>query len=166
MKYSLSKLNRANQKDFIAALGGIFEDSPWVAARAWQKRPFEDLDSLHQGMVAVVNEATPAEQLQLIRIHPDLGNKAEMTDASVEEQAGVGLNRLNSEEYDRFQALNRAYKTKFGFPFIMAVKKHTKESILEAFETRLENSVEVERQQALAEIAQIARFRLYDLVGS
>ena len=164
MQYSLSQLNQMSQSEFTDTLGAVFEDSPWVAQKAWQKRPFANLDSLHQRMVEVVQAATPDEQLALIRLHPDLGNKAKMSESSVKEQAGVQLDQLNLEDFDRFQSLNNAYKNRFGFPFIVAVKNQTKDSILEAFEHRLNNSVDRERAQALAEIAKIARFRLEKIV--
>jgi 2-oxo-4-hydroxy-4-carboxy-5-ureidoimidazoline decarboxylase len=107
---------------------------------------------------------TQAERLMLVRAHPDLGSKAKMADASVQEQAGAGLDRLTGEEYDRFHTLNQAYKEKFGFPFIIAVKLHTKASILEAFEQRLHHTPEAEIKQALTEITQIARLRLAALL--
>lgn len=164
MPYSLSELNQFDQKTFIAALGAVFEATPAIAERAWYYRPFADVTDLHQQMVDVVSGMSQAEQLALIRAHPDLGSRARMADASVQEQAGVGLDRLTPEEYERFQSLNQSYQKKFGFPFIIAVRNHTKESILEAFDRRLQNPIDTELQQALIEIAQIARFRLDDLV--
>ncbi len=160
MKYQTAEINKLNQSDFVAVLGGIFEDSPWVAEKVYDKRPFVDLLSLYEAMVGVVGEASLAEQLALIRAHPDLGSKVKMSESSVQEQAGAGLDRLSGEEYERFQLLNKGYKDKFGFPFIIAVKNHTKASILDAFSIRLENSKEVEIERALQEIYQIAWFRL------
>jgi 2-oxo-4-hydroxy-4-carboxy-5-ureidoimidazoline decarboxylase len=164
MSYSIAELNQLNQDAFVAAVGHVFEHTPSIAARVWSQRPFQDVTELHQKMVAMMNELNRAEQLSLICAHPDLGSKLKMAEASVKEQAGIGLDRLSPEEYRRFQQLNQAYREKFGFPFIIAVKNHTRESILAAFEQRLLNSQEVERRQALAEIAAIARFRLLDLV--
>ncbi len=149
-----------SQEEFVAALGAVFEETPAIAQQAWNARPFRDGADLHQKMVRVVNAMSEDEQLALIKAHPDLGSRARMAAASVQEQAGVGLDRLSPEEYQRFQSLNHAYQTKFGFPFIIAVKNHTKASILATFEQRLQNSTEAEKQQALAEISQIARFRL------
>lgn len=163
-QYRLSQLNQITQSEFIEALGAIFEASPWVAEQAWLKRPFPDVDTLHQTMVDVVNHNSSEQQLMLIRAHPDLGTKAKMAEASVREQSGVGLDRLSSSEYERFQTLNQNYKDKFGFPFIIAVKNQMKESILEAFEQRLKNSVQLEQETALKEIAKIAKFRLEDTV--
>ncbi|MEM9163980.1 MAG: 2-oxo-4-hydroxy-4-carboxy-5-ureidoimidazoline decarboxylase [Cyanobacteria bacterium P01_F01_bin.4] len=164
MRHSISAINQMNQAEFVALLGAVFEETPEIARRAWCDRPFETISDLHQKMVAVVNTISLTDQLVLIQAHPDLGSRVEMADASIQEQAGAGLNQLNPAEYKRFQSLNSAYKDKFGFPFILAVKGHTKENILAAFETRLENDKNDETQQALKEIFQIARFRLNDLL--
>lgn len=164
MPYSLSELNQLDQSAFTKALGEIFEQTPTIASQAWEQRPFKDVDDLHQKMLAVVNSMSDEQKLALICAHPDLGSKARMAEASVQEQAGAGLDRLTPEEYDRFHRLNEQYKSQFGFPFIIAVKNHTKTSILEAFETRLHHSQPDEMRQAIAEISQIARFRLLQQV--
>jgi 2-oxo-4-hydroxy-4-carboxy-5-ureidoimidazoline decarboxylase len=164
MSYSLAELNQMSQAEFVAALGAVFEDTPAIAQEVWHQRPFRDEIELHQCMVNVVKSASPAEQLALIRAHPDLGSKAKMAVASVQEQAGVGLDHLRPEEYKRFRLLNQAYKEKFGFPFIIAVKNHTTTSILEAFVHRLENTAAIEIKQALSEIFQIAEYRLLKLI--
>lgn len=162
---NLNELNKIECAEFVAVLGSIFEESPAIAQQAWEKIPFATVESLYQCMVAIMNGMTVDEQVLLMRSHPDLGSKARMADASVKEQAGVGLDQLTPEEYQQFQELNHAYQERFGFPFIVAVKNHTKASILKAFQTRLGNSVEAERSQALAEIGQIARFRLDEILG-
>lgn len=159
-QYTLKQLNQMSQEEFTSVLEEIWEETPEIAQKAWHSKPFEDLEALYQSMVAVVDEMSDREQLALIKAHPDLGSKAKMAEASVQEQAGVGLDRLSASAYQRFQNLNQAYKDKFGFPFIVAVKYHTQESILEAFATRLENSLEQEKKQALEEISKIARLRL------
>lgn len=164
MSYSLMELNQMSQDDFVNALGAIFEDTPAIARDTWPHRPFGDVQHLHQHMVAVVQAMSSDAQLALICAHPDLGSKAKMADASVKEQAGVGLDRLSPEEYERFHRLNQQYRETFGFPFIIAVKNHTKESILAAFEQRLQHDRATEQQQALTEITQIAWFRLTDQV--
>ncbi|MBL1173581.1 2-oxo-4-hydroxy-4-carboxy-5-ureidoimidazoline decarboxylase [Pantanalinema sp. GBBB05] len=166
MRYSLEQLNQMSQAEFVEALGAVFEHTPTIAQVAWNQRPFADRASLYQCLVDVMQALSREQQLALIRAHPDLGSKAKMAAASVQEQAGVGLDRLTAAEYHCFQALNQAYQEKFGFPFIVAVKHHTKSSILEAFEQRLNHPIEQEIQQALIEIEQIAHFRLQDLVQS
>ena len=162
-----AKLSELSKPAFVAALADIFEHSPWVAAGAYDARPFRSVDELHRAMCGVVEAADTEAQLGLIRAHPDLAGKAalagELTDASSTEQAGAGLDHLTEAEYGRFHTLNDAYRARFDFPFVLAVKGHTKTSILVAFETRLPNSPETERQAALAQIYQIARFRLATL---
>lgn len=150
---------------FTAALGEIWEETPIIAQQAWHSKPFADLEVLYQAMVAIVNSMSELEQVTLIKAHPDLGSKTKMAESSVQEQAGVGLDRLSESEYQHFQSLNQAYKDKFDFPFIVAVKHHTKESILKAFETRLNNTQEQEKQQALIEISKIARLGLESLLS-
>ncbi len=164
MTYAIAQLNHMSQDEFVAALGAVFEDTPAIAAQAWHRRPFADVTALHQSMVAVVQAMPSAAQIALICAHPDLGSKAQMAEASVQEQAGVGLDRLSPEEYERFHSLNQRYRTTFGFPFIIAVKNHTKTSILAAFEQRLTHDRATEQQQALLEITHIARFRLEALI--
>jgi 2-oxo-4-hydroxy-4-carboxy-5-ureidoimidazoline decarboxylase len=169
MQLSLSSLNQGDKTNFVTSLGGIFEHSAWVAERAFQHKPFASLDDLHQEMVQIVARALVTEQLALIRAHPDLAGKAaragKLTASSSKEQTGAGLDKLSDEEFERFHKLNNAYKDKFDFPFILAVKGHTKHSILAAFESRLHHTVEAERETALVQIAQIARFRLEDLLS-
>ena len=153
-------LNQMSQSEFTEAIGSIFEHTPEIAAEAWRSQPFADVQSLHQVMAAIVLKMSDDEQLKLICAHPDLGSKFKMAEASIQEQSTVGLDQLSATEYDRFQYLNKAYKDKFAFPFIIAVRNHTKDSILKAFEQRLLNNLEVEKKQAISEIIEIARWRL------
>lgn len=163
-------LNALSQPEFVTRLGGVFESSPWVAEQVYPKLPFRTLEELHAAMCAVVAAASREAQLTLIRAHPDLAGRAalagELTAASSAEQAGAGLDRLSAAEYGRFHRLNDAYRERFGFPFILAVKGHTKTSILAAFETRLPNTPEQERETALVQIYEIARLRLAALTGA
>jgi 2-oxo-4-hydroxy-4-carboxy-5-ureidoimidazoline decarboxylase len=163
-KIPINELNEMSQEEFVAILGAVFEDTPAIAQKTWHKKPFADVSQLHQCMVTVVKELNADEQLALIKAHPDLGSKAKMAQASVKEQAGAGLNKLTPDECDRFFSLNQAYKEKFSFPFIIAVKDLTIVNILDAFERRLQNSLEVEQKQALEEIFAIARFRLLEIL--
>lgn len=160
MPYTLDQINQLSQTDFVHALGPAFEDTPHIAAQVWPQRPFASVADLHHKMVAIVQAMPPAEQLVLIKAHPDLGARVSMAEASVAEQSKAGLNALSAEEYDRFQRLNDAYKDRFGFPFILAVAGHTKDSILANFTQRLENSLVEEQATALREIEKIARLRL------
>ena len=162
---TLADLNAMDRAAFNAALGWIFEHSAWVAARAWTRRPFSGVDTLHAAMIAEVEAASAAEQLALLRAHPDLGARARLTDASAGEQAGAGLDRLTSAEFGQLQRLNTAYREKFGFPFLYAVKGATKYDILQAIETRLAESPGREYQEALRQVYRIAGFRLQDTVS-
>ncbi len=133
----IAQLNQMSQDEFTAVLEEIWEDRPEIAQQTRNSKPFADADSLYQSMIAIVNNMSSKERLTLIKAHPDLDFAAKMAEASVQEETGVSLDRLSEPEYQRFQTLNQAYKDKLGFPFIVAVKCHTKESILETFETRL-----------------------------
>ncbi|MGE0748909.1 MAG: 2-oxo-4-hydroxy-4-carboxy-5-ureidoimidazoline decarboxylase [Rhodospirillales bacterium] len=165
---ALADFNALDRAGFVAALGAVFEHSPWVADLAYAARPFADVAALHRAMVAAVEESGAGRQLALIRAHPDLAGKAARAGAlgahSTREQAGAGLDRLSEEEYARFHRLNDAYQARFGFPFIIAVRDHDKASILAAFETRLRHDADSERVEALRNIARIAELRLADLV--
>jgi len=160
---ALSTLDRGQ---FVKALDGIWEHSPWVAERSWDARPFADVASLHAAMVGVVDAASDAEKLALIRAHPELAGRAairgELTEESRQEQGGVGLDRCTPEEFAQLTDLNGRYNEKFGHPFIIAVRGHTRASIIEAFATRLENTPEAERAECLTQIARIALLRLQD----
>jgi 2-oxo-4-hydroxy-4-carboxy-5-ureidoimidazoline decarboxylase len=163
-----AELRAMDREAFVAAFGEVFEHSPWVAEEAWRAGPFEDAGRLREAMVAAVRRAGRERQLALVRAHPDLAGKAavrgELTDASRREQAGSGLDRLSPEEFARFHELNEAYKRKFGFPFVMAVKRSDKDEILRAFAERLGNTPERELDRALEEIGKIAGYRLAELV--
>ncbi len=164
MSKSITQLNLMSQEEFVSILGTVFEHTPEIAQKAGNYRPFVDATALYQKMVDIVSLMTIDEQLALIRAHPDLGSKASMAEASVKEQSGLGLDRLTPQEYDRFQLLNQAYKDKFGFPFIIAVKNQTKDSVLNEFERRLKNTMEAEIASAIAQINKIAWFRILNLV--
>jgi 2-oxo-4-hydroxy-4-carboxy-5-ureidoimidazoline decarboxylase len=164
MAYSIAALNQMTQAEFVSAVGAVFENTPAITAQAWSLRPFANRTDLHQKMTIVMQQLDSAAELALICAHPDLGSRLKMAETSVQEQAGAGLDQLSPTEFDQFQQLNQCYKEKFGFPFIIAVRNHTKASILESFDRRLQNSVATERQQALAEIIHIAYLRLLDLI--
>ncbi|MFK3795069.1 2-oxo-4-hydroxy-4-carboxy-5-ureidoimidazoline decarboxylase [Pseudomonas sp. NPDC088444] len=159
-----------SREAFVKAFADIYEHSPWVAEKAYdlgQGSDIDDIDVLHARMSDILLSADHASQLALINAHPDLAGKAavqgQLTEASTNEQAGAGIHQCTAEEFARFTELNDAYKAKFKFPFIMAVKGSNRHQILAAFETRIHNSVETEFACALAEINKIAMFRLQAL---
>jgi 2-oxo-4-hydroxy-4-carboxy-5-ureidoimidazoline decarboxylase len=161
---SLQSLNAIDKPGFIAALGDIYEHAPWVAEVIFGRRPFATLAALHEATIAAVRAAPADQQLALIKGHPDLAGKAarsgEMTSDSKAEQASAGLDRLSDAEFAQFHRLNLAYREKFKFPFIICVRRHGKDSILQQFERRLQNGIAAERQAALIEIFRIGALRL------
>jgi OHCU decarboxylase len=146
---------------FVERFGGIFESSPWVAEAAWRPEGFAGADELHAALAAAMYSAPEERRVALIRAHPELGERA-FTAASRSEQSGAGLDRLPPDERERLAALNAAYRERFGFPFVICVREHTRASILENADARLAHSRDEEVRTALAEIAKIARLRLQD----
>jgi OHCU decarboxylase len=157
------------EEQFVERYGGVFERSPWVARAAWPRRPFADVDALHRALVDAVRAAPRERQLELIRAHPELAGReaaaGELSAASGAEQASAGLDRLTADEAQRWRALNRAYGERFGFPLVVCVREHTKDSILAWGEERLAHETDEEVEIALAEIAKIALLRLRELDG-
>jgi 2-oxo-4-hydroxy-4-carboxy-5-ureidoimidazoline decarboxylase len=154
-----------DKHDFIARYGRVYEHSPWVAEQAAAvAADVDDPDKLAELMADCVDNADTEQQLALIRAHPDLackvGTAGELTKESMREQASAGLDKCSKVEYERFEALNDAYKQKFGFPFVMAVRGSTRQEVLEALSRRLQNEVVAEFETALEEIHKIARLRL------
>ena len=166
----MASINAMDRAAFVQKFGGIFENSPWVAEKAWEKRPFASLDDMHAAMVAVAKYAPAAMQLALLQSHPYLaGKEAEagtMTASSVAEQASAGLNALSHAEMTQMSDLNAAYKKKFGFPFIIAVRMHTKEGILFEFNRRLQNDTQTEFANDLENVYIITRLRLNKLLDA
>jgi OHCU decarboxylase len=169
-RISRDELQRLERARFIELFGGVFEHAPWIAEQAFAAGPFHDIDALHGAMVDAMRRAPGARQLALIRAHPDLAGRAasagDLTAASSAEQTSAGLDRCTPEEFARFRELNDSYKRKFGFPFILAVKGKTRAEVLAGFERRLGNAPEAEFDEALDQIARIARLRLEDLIGA
>jgi len=166
---TLAQLNRLDDAGFTAAVGPVFENSPWIARAAAERRPFSTLDALYAALIAVVHNASLEQQTDLIAAHPDLAGRlareGRLTAASSAEQAAAGLDRLSPEERARFDTLNSAYRARFGFPFVICAHEHTKTTILHALEARLNHSRETEIAAALREIEAIARRRLFDAVS-
>jgi 2-oxo-4-hydroxy-4-carboxy-5-ureidoimidazoline decarboxylase len=163
-KVALAELNAADEAAFMTALGDVYEHAPWVAQAASKQRPFPTLAALHKAMMAAVRAATAEQQMALIKGHPDLAGKAAragaMTEDSKAEQASAGLDRLSEAEFAQFHRLNSAYREKFGIPFIICARRHNKDSILQQFERRLQNSMAAETETALGEIFRITALRL------
>jgi 2-oxo-4-hydroxy-4-carboxy-5-ureidoimidazoline decarboxylase len=166
---ALADLNALPRDAFISALEGIFEHSPWVPAGVAATRPYPSRDALHAAMCRVVEDAGLAAQLGLIRAHPELAGKAAiaggLTASSASEQRGAGLDQCSAAEYAELVDLNRTYHARHGFPFILAVRGHTRTSIVAALRARVDRATDVEIATCLAEIEKIAALRLADLVS-
>jgi 2-oxo-4-hydroxy-4-carboxy-5-ureidoimidazoline decarboxylase len=163
----LEALNAMPASSFVATLGKAFEHADWVAEVAAEGRPYPTVEALHGAMMQAVRTAPPDRLKAFIGGHPELGSRvkrAELTDHSRAEQGGLGLDRLSAEEFDRFSRLNAAYREKFGFPFIICVRRHTRDSILRQFERRLGNDAAAEQAAALTEIGLITRLRVVSMV--
>ena len=157
----MEAINGLDRDAFVERFGPLFERSPWVAEAAWVDRPFADREELMDALCSAMYAAPRARQLKLIRAHPELAGRVETPDSRTE-QASAGLDRLTPDEYDAFTRANAAYRERFGFPFVICVREHTKASILRNAQERLRNSREEEIRVALGEIAKIARLRLQD----
>ena len=163
---TLEALNASDRREFVGRLDGIYEHSPWVAERAWGRRPFADRDALERALQEAVVSATRAEQLDLIRAHPRLGAKGRLTARSDAEQRGAGLGGLPEDEQAELTQLNECYERRFGFPFIVAVKGLSLRDIIENCRARLAHDAATEHDEALRQIFRIAAFRLADAVDA
>lgn len=161
----VEELNRADEAAFVDALGGVYEESPWVAERTRPERPFSSIDELRRAMKDAVGNASRERKLELLRAHPDLGERTEMTEESREEQASAGLDSLDPEQYETFQRLNESYRERFGFPFIMAVRDESVDAIQDAMTERIKHSEAEEFRTALEEVHEIAALRLEELLA-
>lgn len=163
---TIDEVNTLDLPHFVELLGGIYEHSPWVAERVWQKRPFRSRDELRRLMALEVEDVGREQKLGLLRAHAELGTRAKIGELSSKEQKGAGLDQLTPEEYNAVLLLNQQYRDRFAFPFIYAVTNKNKHDALKALMTRLEASPEDEFARALCEVHRIAAFRLGDLIES
>ncbi|MDQ0393189.1 2-oxo-4-hydroxy-4-carboxy-5-ureidoimidazoline decarboxylase [Labrys monachus] len=161
---TLDQVNSLDPTAFVEAFGDIAEDTPWVAAGAALSRPYDSRAAMVDAFQAAVSNASRADQEALIRAHPDLAGRAMLAPASRDEQAGAGLDSLSADELARFTTLNRHYRAKFRFPFILAVKGASKHQILDTFAARIDGGREEEFLTALAQVMRIIRFRLEDRI--
>jgi 2-oxo-4-hydroxy-4-carboxy-5-ureidoimidazoline decarboxylase len=160
---ALEEVNSLAKREFVARLGGVFEHSPWIAERAWQRRPFRSVAELHRAMLDAV--VSTEEKLQLARAHPELAGSETLTVDSTSEQARLGFNRLSKTELEEMKRLNRSYREKFGFPCIVALRLHAdRQSVMREIERRLANDAETELANAFEQIGHITRARLEKLL--
>ena len=160
---ALEEVNALGKAEFVARLGGVFEHSPWIAERAWHKRPFRTIDELHRAMLDAASSRD--EKLELARAHPELAGGEALTVASTSEQARLGFNALSRKELEEMNRLNRSYRDKFGFPCIVALRLHAdRQSVMAEMKRRLENDAGTELDNALEQVGHITRGRLEKIV--
>jgi 2-oxo-4-hydroxy-4-carboxy-5-ureidoimidazoline decarboxylase len=160
---SIEEANSLDRAGFVARFGGIYEQSPWVAERAWERRPFTNRDALERALQDAVRQAERPRQLELLRAHPRLGTRLALSGYSRAEQAGAGLGDLTAAERSELEALNESYERKFGFPFIFAVRNASLRAILESCRSRIGADAAAEFDESLRQVFRIAAFRLADL---
>lgn len=165
---TLQQLNALDRTEFTAALGHVFEQSPWIAWACWERRPFADVEALAAALTDIMLAASMTQQLTLILGHPDLADATALDEHAADPTAavaGAGLDRLSRQEYVLFHELNGAYWAKFGFPFVICAEVHDKASLLGEFRRRLIRDEAAERRQALIEIGMMARGHLAALLA-
>ena len=163
-RVSVTDVNGMDRPTFVDRFGGIYEHSPWVAEKAWAARPFSDREMLAAAMRDAVSNAGREKLLGLLRNHPRLGILADLTDLSNSEQAGAGLRSASEQEHYELAELNDAYESKFGFPFIVAVKGLGVAEIIDICRARLERDADTEVEEGLNQVFRIAGFRLADVI--
>ena len=165
---SIAEVNEWEEHKFVGTFGPVFENSPWIAREAWENRPFRSREELLEAFIATVEASEISRQLALIKEHPDLAGRlaaaGRLTEESSREQAAAGLDEIDEKTKAAIRERNQRYRERFGFPFVICARLHRSETILEAFDERLGQTPERERETALEEIFKIARLRLFDLV--
>jgi 2-oxo-4-hydroxy-4-carboxy-5-ureidoimidazoline decarboxylase len=168
----LHQINALNATEFSLVLGAMYEHSPWIAERAFLMKPqagFVSRAQLHSALTAVMQSVSDLEKLALLHAHPELAGQeataGTLTAASNAEQASAGLTAMTAADVSQLRELNAAYREKFGFPFIIAVRNNTQSAIFGAVKSRLANSREMELNNALMQVGEIARLRLIDLIS-
>lgn len=161
---SVQDINILKKYEFVSYFQNIFEKTKWIAEKMYTKKPFKNKQKLFTTAITIFNRASKKQTLKILRAHPDLAVKQKLTKESTKEQNNAKLNECSPKEFNEFQQLNKEYKQKFGFPFIIAVKGKTKRTILDSFKKRVNNSVDKEFMTAKKQVEKIASFRLKDLV--
>tara|TARA_B100001769_G_scaffold200723_1_gene160574 strand:- start:55 stop:549 length:495 start_codon:yes stop_codon:yes gene_type:complete len=161
---SIEKFNKLSKTEFISIFGNIFEKTEWIAERCHKFKPYKNLDELVSKMMATFENTKKSKHLEILNSHPDLVIEKKLTKDSKNEQKGSSLNQCTAEEVMEFKKLNKQYKEKFGFPFIIAVKGKNKEEILNNFRQRMTNDINLEFEEAKKQVKKIANFRLSEII--
>ena len=161
-----NKIEKLSGTEFTEVFGNIFENASWIAKKLYEQKPFKNFQNLSKKMISIFDETDNENKLKILRSHPDLADKtkiASLTSDSNKEQNSAGLNQCTEEEFNEFKNLNLEYKNKFGFPYIIAVKGKSKSEILENFKKRIFSGKQVEFNEAIKQVKQIANLRLNEL---
>ena len=160
----IEKFNKLSKTEFISIFGNIFEKTEWIAEKCYDLKPYNNLDELVLKMMEIFESAKKEKHLEILNSHPSLAVEKKLTDDSKNEQKGANLNQCTEEEFVEFKKLNKEYKKKFGFPFIIAVKGKNKEEILNNFRQRIINDINLEFEEAKKQVKKIANFRLGEII--
>ena len=161
----INKINKLSKSEFIKVFANIFENAIWIAEELYNQKPFDNFEALSSKILNIFETTTREKQLKILKAHPDLASKTKinlLTPDSLKEQTNAGLDQCTEEEFDEFKKLNDSYK-KFGFPFILAVSGKTKNEILNNFRKRISSNPEIEFEEAIKQVKQIAILRLRNL---
>ncbi len=161
---SIDTFNKLNKSEFLSIFGNVFEKTEWIAGKCYDSKPFNNVQELVNKMMEVFENSIKEKHLKILNSHPDLAVKKKLTKESENEQANANLNQCTNEEFEEFNNLNKKYKKKFGFPFIIAVKGKNKNEILNIFRQRITNNINLEFEEAKKQVKKIATFRLSEII--
>mgnify|MGYP001492870591 FL=1 len=162
---TIDNINDLNKSEFLSIFGNVFEKTESVALKVFELKPFKDSDDIVSKMLKIYEEYDRDKILQILNSHPELAIEKKLTNESKLEQTSANLNECSEEEFEEFKKLNVEYKTKFGFPFIIAVKGKNKNEILVNFRERIQNDLNKEFLEAKNQVKKIASFRLKDILS-
>ena len=161
---SIDIFNKLNKSEFLSTFGNVFEKTEWIAEKCYDSKPYNNVQELVNKMMEVFENSIKEKHLEILNSHPDLAVKKKLTKESENEQANANLNQCTNEEFEEFNKLNKKYKKKFGFPFIIAVKGKNKNEILNIFRQRITNNINLEFEEAKKQVKKIATFRLSEII--
>ena len=162
---SIKKVNQLSENEFISIFGNVFEKTNWIANKAFNLKPYKDFDDFISTIIKIYENSSKEDCLTIFNTHPELAVEKKLTEDSHKEQKGVNLNRCNNKEFSEFKNLNIEYRSKFGFPFIIAVKGKNKKEILNNFRQRIKNEINLEFNEAKEQVKKIAIFRLNEIIN-
>ena len=161
---SIDKVNKLSKSDFISIFGNVFEKTEWIAQKSYDLKPYKNFEELFSKMMEVFENSNKENHIKILNAHPDLAVEKKLTRDSKKEQKNASLNQCTEKEFLEFKKLNKEYKKKFGFPFIIAVKGKNKEEILNSFRQRITNNINLEFTEAKKQVKKIAVFRLSEII--